>query len=122
MRPVKSWYNNGDTELSHNIFPFKQVQDTLRRDAVKLLSIFLYILNNLIRYCFRRMISAPCFHDDRVPLYLTNDAILERFVEIIDKRKNFVPVSCTWRYYPQYVVAKLKDACVILLHPSKFVD
>lgn len=71
---------------------------------------------------YSRMISAPCFHDDRVPLYLTNDAILERFVEIIDKRKNFVPVSCTWRYYPQYVVAKLKDACVILLHPSKFVD
>ena len=64
---------------------------------------------------YNRMISAPCFHDDRVPLYLTNDAILERFVEIIDKKKNFVPVSCTWRYYPQYIVAKLKDACVIVL-------
>lgn len=64
---------------------------------------------------FNHMISAPCFHDDRVPLYLTNDAILERFSEIIDKRKNFIPVARTWRYYPQYVIAKLKDVCVIVL-------
>jgi hypothetical protein len=64
---------------------------------------------------YNRMISAPCFHDDRVPLYLTNDAILGRFIEIIDKRKNFIPVSHTWRYYPQYVIAKLKDASVIVL-------
>lgn len=64
---------------------------------------------------YNRMISAPCFHNDCVPSYLTYDAILARFVEIIDKRKKIVPVANTWRYYPQYVIAKLKDACVIVL-------
>jgi len=64
---------------------------------------------------YNRMISAPCFHDDCVPFYLTYDAILARFIEIINKRKNYIPVASTWRYYPQYFIAKLKDACVVVL-------
>lgn len=64
---------------------------------------------------YGRMISAPFFHDDRVPEYLTTEAILERFAAIIDNRKEFVPVSCTWRYYPRYLVIKLKDICWLLL-------
>lgn len=64
---------------------------------------------------YRRMISAPVFHDDRVPEYLTHEAILERFAAIIDNRKGFGPVSCTWRYYPRYLTAKMKDICVVAL-------
>ena len=64
---------------------------------------------------YNSMISAPCFHDDRVPDYLTDNAILERFAEIIDGRNNYTPVSRTWRYYPQYLTAKLIDAGAIVL-------
>lgn len=69
---------------------------------------------------YNSMISAPCFHDDRVPYYLTDNAILERFAEIIDGRKNYTPVSRTWRYYPQYIRAKLMDAGAIVL--KKYVS
>lgn len=68
---------------------------------------------------YNRMISAPCFHDDCVPPYLTYDEILARFAEIIDGRKKFIPVAGTWRYYPQYVTAKLKDASVFVLKKMK---
>jgi hypothetical protein len=64
---------------------------------------------------YNSMISAPCFHDDRVPDHLTNNAILERFAEIIDERNNYTPVSRTWRYYPQCLTAKLIDAGAIAL-------
>jgi len=64
---------------------------------------------------YNRMLSAPCFHDDRVPSYLMPDAILNRFSEIIDGRHHLTPVSRTWRYYPQYLTAKMKDAAVAVL-------
>lgn len=74
---------------------------------------------------YNSMISAPCFHDDRVPYYLTDNAILERFAEIIDGRNNYTPVSRTWRYYPQYLTAKLIDAGAIVLKKyasQNFID
>ncbi|MFZ1037103.1 MAG: glycosyltransferase family 10 [Smithella sp.] len=64
---------------------------------------------------YNSMISAPCFHDDSVPYYLTDNAVLERFAEIIDGRNNYTPVSRTWRYYPQYLTAKLIDAGAIAI-------
>ncbi len=49
-----------------------------------------------------------------------DEAIRTIFMEIIENRNNFIPVAGTWRYYPQYIIAKLKDACVFLLKNMNF--
>ena len=97
--------NEFNPESFVNLHDFATVDDALQR--------VIEIDQN--EELYNRMISAPCFHDDSVPPYLTNDAILARFVEIIDGRKNYIPVAGTWRYYPQCVIAKLKDASVTML-------
>jgi hypothetical protein len=68
---------------------------------------------------YRRMAEAPVFHGDRLPEYLTREAILKKFSEIIDNRRDIVPVACTWRYYPRYVAGKAKDAYVAMLKAAR---